>query len=69
MSATRNEHWVAVEHGACIGRRDWHGFSSEDIADLLDKAAWLGFDLGPSSALEDVTLRELQMLVADLSEN
>lgn len=68
MSARRNREWVVLDHGRVIGCTDLPmTYSDGDVSDLLDRAAALGFDLGPGSLLEQVTVAELAMLVDDLT--
>jgi hypothetical protein len=64
VSAHFNDAWVPVEHGHAIGRRDsGQLYSNEEIAELLDAAGDIGFDLSPESPLDDCTMSELAMLV------
>lgn len=63
MSAVRNDHWMVLDAGTVIGRRDFEWFSRDEVADLLDEAQADGFDLSPGSTLDGVTVGELKMLV------
>jgi hypothetical protein len=64
MAASRNEAWLSLDSGAVIARRD-RFYTNEQIADALDHAQALGFDLSCDSPLADVTVAELMMLVEE----
>jgi hypothetical protein len=64
MSATRNDRWCVVGNGQFLCNREIDPvISKDDLADLLDEAAFLGFDLGPNSPIENLTVGELVGLV------